>query len=69
MGAAAETGIHYRNGQELVWAYGLRKSMSYEEARQLMAMLSQEDLTKARETVDYAIGQMTESQKHIVNIN
>lgn len=41
MGAAAETGIHYRNGQELVWAYGLRKSMSYEEARQLMAMLRQ----------------------------
>ncbi len=67
MGAAAEIGIHYRNGQELVWAYGLRKSMSYEEARQLMAMLSQEDLTKARETVDYAIGQMTESQKHITS--
>ena len=29
--------------------------------------LSQEDLTKARETVDYAIGQMTESQKHITS--
>ena len=41
--------------------------MSHEEARQPIAMLRQEDLTKARETVDYAIGQMTESQKHITS--
>lgn len=52
LGAAAETGIHYRNGQELVWAYGLRKAMSYKEARQLMDRLRQDGLLPDREKKD-----------------
>ena len=35
LGAAADTGIHYRNPRELVYAFGLRKGLSYEEAGRL----------------------------------
>lgn len=31
LGAASETGIHYRNRDELVYAFGLRTSMRYEQ--------------------------------------
>ena len=32
LGIAAESGIHYRNARELVYAYSLRKGMDYPEA-------------------------------------
>jgi len=35
LGAASDTGIHYRNQKELVYAYGLRTGMGYEEAVRL----------------------------------
>lgn len=35
LGAAAETGIHYRNPEELVYAFGLRTGMSYQNAEKL----------------------------------
>lgn len=39
LGTAAETGIHYRNPEELVYAYGLRNHMSYEEVAALKERL------------------------------
>lgn len=35
LGTASETGIHYRNPEELVYAYALRNGKSYEEAQHL----------------------------------
>lgn len=41
LGIAAETGIHYRNPEELVYAYGLRNHMSYEEVTALRGRLEE----------------------------
>ncbi len=38
LGAAAETGIHYRNPDELAYAFALRTGASYEKAVELKAM-------------------------------
>lgn len=35
LGSASETGIHYRNPKELVYAFGLRTGMNYKEAAAL----------------------------------
>ena len=39
LGAASDTGIHYRNPEELIYAYGLRTKKTYEEAVALKEML------------------------------
>lgn len=39
LGAASETGIHYRDPQELVYAYALRAGLSYGEAQALKGRL------------------------------
>lgn len=44
LGTAAETGIHYRNPEELVYAYGLRKHMSYEEVKALKENLEEKGI-------------------------
>lgn len=41
LGTASETGIHYRNPEELVYAYGLRTHKSYEETVRLREQVSQ----------------------------
>lgn len=41
LGAASETGIHYRNPDELVYAYALRTRKSYEEAVELRTKVRQ----------------------------
>lgn len=41
LGAASETGIHYRNPEELVYAYALRTGLSYEDAQHLKERLTQ----------------------------
>ena len=38
LGAAAETGIHYRNPEELAYAFALRTGASYEKALELKDM-------------------------------
>lgn len=35
LGTASDTGIHYRNPEELIYAYGLRMKMNYQETKAL----------------------------------
>ncbi len=52
LGAASETGIHYRNQNELVYAFGLRTGMRYEEAvilkEKIQALYPQTPYTDAK---------------------
>lgn len=43
LGTASETGIHYRNPKELVYAYGLRTGLSYRRAAELWEELRGQD--------------------------
>lgn len=42
LGTASETGIHYRNPKELVYAFGLRTGMSYEESSVLVEIVQRQ---------------------------
>jgi len=60
LGTASETGIHYRNRDELAYAFGLRTGMSYEQAaalkervQRLYPMLPHKEADDEKEQVVY----------------
>lgn len=55
LGTALDTGIHYRNPGELVYAFGLRTGMDYEDAR---ALREQTEMWVRKEMESWAFGGM-----------
>lgn len=47
----SDTGIHYRNPEELVYAFGLRKKMSYEETQHLKSEIMEKYQQSKKETL------------------
>lgn len=52
LGAASETGIHYRNPKELVYAFGLRTGLCYEESAALVESVQRQYPMTLHETTD-----------------